>query len=123
MYDALSELVAMRRPRLLIRAAHFGLSDYRRDRDLPRVTRQTTVPSPERALATLLVEEERLDLSRRNEEAGYSLARHIDVLIAVIAEARLIPLPGVPASGVTAVPTPSVSGLSVSGVEREALNA
>lgn len=105
MCDSIAYLAAIRRPRLLIRAAHFGLSDYRRNRDLPRVTRQAVAPSPERALATLMEEEERLDTSRRNEEAGYSLARHIDVLIALISEARLIP------------PAPA------SGLEHTALNA
>lgn len=83
-------LAAIRRPRLLIRAAHFGLSDYRRERDLPRVTRQSALLAPETAVATLMEEEERLDASRRHEEAGYSLARHVDVLIALIAEERLL---------------------------------
>ncbi|WP_290685282.1 MULTISPECIES: DUF6477 family protein [unclassified Haematobacter] len=127
MYDAMPNLAAMHRPRLLIRAAHFGLSDYRRDRDLPRVTRQTTVPSPERALATLMEEEERLDISRRNEEAGYSLARHIDVLIALIAEARLIPPPVTPTTRVTAARATdtrvTAARVPVSGLEREAANA
>ena len=33
-------LANLRRPRLLIRAARFGLEDYRRDRDLSRLARR-----------------------------------------------------------------------------------
>lgn len=84
-------LSALRRPRLLIRAARFGLTEYNRDRDLRRLIRSDSVPSPVKALGWLLEEEARLDDTRRAQDAGYSPARHIEVLIALMAEARLLP--------------------------------
>lgn len=48
MNDVTTLLNALRRPRLLIRAARFGLNDYNRNRDLKRVMRTSTAPSPSR---------------------------------------------------------------------------
>ena len=81
----------LRRPRLLIHAARFGLPDYRRDRDLRRLMRTATLPSPARALPQLLREEESLEATRRAGDAGYSLIRHVEVLIALMGETRLLP--------------------------------
>lgn len=90
----LFELVSnLRRPRLLIRAARFGLRDYNRNRDLRRLMRQPTVPSPKSALERLMAEETLLETSRREGAAHYNLMRHIEVLIAMMAEARLLPRP------------------------------
>lgn len=79
----------LRRPRLLLRAARHGLDDYRRERDLRRLIGRTAAPRA--ALATLLAAEEALEETRRAGAASYSLTRHIELLIAVMAEARLIP--------------------------------
>jgi hypothetical protein len=89
MTDFRSLLSDLRRPRLLIRAARFGLGDYSRDRDLRRLLQQS--PSPDRAVPQLLDEEERLEETRRAGKADYSVARHIEVLIALMAEVRLLP--------------------------------
>lgn len=90
----LNELIsALRRPRLLIRAARFGQSDYNRRRDLKRLIATPTPPSPEAALRVLIEEEERLEAARREGTATYSLMRHIELLIALMAEARLLPRP------------------------------
>jgi hypothetical protein len=94
MTDFRALLANLRRPRLLIRAAHCGLVDYRRDRDLKRLLKST--PSPERALDHLVLEEERLESIRQTGEASYSVTRHIEVLIAMMAEARLLPRPQAP---------------------------
>ncbi|MEZ5886553.1 MAG: DUF6477 family protein [Paracoccaceae bacterium] len=83
----------LRRPALLVRAARAGLMDYNRRRDLKRVMRTAHVPQPEAAVSALLQEEERLEEIRRKGDATYSFARHIEVLIAMIAEARLLPRP------------------------------
>jgi hypothetical protein len=40
----------------------------------------------------LLTEEEALEATRKAGDAGYSVARHIDVLIALMAEVRLLPV-------------------------------
>jgi hypothetical protein len=82
-------LADLRRPALLIRAARFGLVDYRRDRDLRRLI-QGELP-PERALTRLLEVEEKIEETRRAGDAGYSVNRHIDVLIALLGESRMLP--------------------------------
>ncbi len=87
MTDFCARLADLRRPRLLLHAARFGLSDYRRERDLRRLIGTPT--SPEAAVAQLLREEGKLEENRKRGDAGYSIARHIDVLIALLAEARL----------------------------------
>lgn len=75
----------LRRPRLLMRAARIGLQDYRRDRDLRRIL--PNVPDP-RALDVLLTEEARLEAARQSGAAWPAL-RHIEVMIALLAELRL----------------------------------
>lgn len=91
MTDLLGVLKSIRRPRLLIRAARFGLRDYNRDRDLRRLVKSEDLPGPAGAMSTLLEEEARLERTRREGDAAYSPARHVELLVAVIAEARLLP--------------------------------
>jgi len=91
MTDLIQILGGLKRPELLIRAARAGLIDYNRARDLKRLIRVQTAPAPDRALPALLVEEEEVEQTRRAGDATYSFARHIDLLIAVMAEARLLP--------------------------------
>ncbi len=93
MADLLSLISDLRRPRLLIRAARFGLTEYNRARDLRRLMHLSTPPKPERALESLIAEEARLEDCRRDGDAGYSLTRHIEILIAMMGETRLLPRP------------------------------
>ena len=88
MSDFRALLNDLRRPRLLMRAARFGVVDYRRDRDLKRLIE--VAASPETTVTRLLTEEGKMEENRRSGDAGYSIARHIDVLIALLAEARLV---------------------------------
>ena len=90
MTDFRALLADLRRPQLLIRAARFGLSEYRRERDLKRLL-DGQQPSPDRSVPRLLNEEERLEETRKSGDAAYSIARHIEVLIALMAEVRLLP--------------------------------
>lgn len=92
MTDTLTLLKALRRPRLLIRAARYGMMDYRRDRDLQRLLKGTRLPSPAQALGALIEQEAQLEQTRQAGDAGYSISRHVDLLIAMMAEARLIPV-------------------------------
>ena len=89
MSDFRSLLANLRRPQLLIRAARFGLNDYRRERDLRRLIGH--ISTPDHAVARLMSEEERLEETRRLGDAGYSVTRHIEILIALICETRLLP--------------------------------
>ena len=91
MTDLLSVVSELRRPKLLIRAARAGLCDYNRNRDLKRLMRTAAAPSPDRAVAALIAEEEQLEDTRRAGDADYSLTRHIEILIAMMAEVRLLP--------------------------------
>jgi len=91
MTDFRTRLADLRRPRLLLHAARFGLSDYRRERDLKRLIGTQT--SPEATVDQLMHEEGKLEENRKRGDAAYSIARHIEVLIALLAEARLITRP------------------------------
>ncbi|MDO9638622.1 MAG: DUF6477 family protein [Pseudotabrizicola sp.] len=88
MTDVRTRLADLRRPSLLMRAARFGQSDYRRDRDLKRLV--DLPASYEAAVCQLLSQEDRLEETRQRGDAGYSLTRHIEVLIALLAESRLV---------------------------------
>jgi hypothetical protein len=77
------DLSCLHRPRLLLAAAVKGLALYRRERDLPRV-----VADGQPALPALLAAEGALDAARRAGQGGYSVRRHLEVLIALLAEAR-----------------------------------
>lgn len=89
MTDFHALIANLRRPRLLIRAARCGLQDYRRERDLRRLVGQSG--TFDHVVAKLICEEERLEEHRRAGLAAYSVARHIEVLIALISEVRLLP--------------------------------
>lgn len=89
MSDFRALLSTLRRPRLLIRAAHCGMVDYHRERDLKRLLKSSL--SPEHVVGHLMEEEERLEATRRAGALGYSVARHIEVLIALMVEVRLLP--------------------------------
>jgi hypothetical protein len=90
MTDIASVLNALRRPKILVRAARSGLADYRRDRDLRRLLRNAR-PSGPQAFRSLLEEEARLEDIRTSGKATYSIQRHVAVLTALLAESRLTP--------------------------------
>jgi hypothetical protein len=89
MTDIRTILANLRRPRLLIRAARFGLEDYRRDRDLRRLVKESV--NPDKVLPELLAEEARLEQIRRTGDLNYPVARHVEVLVALMAEVNLLP--------------------------------
>ena len=89
MTELLDLVARLKRPRILIRAAHHGLQDYNRNRDLRRLL-SGAAPAPREAVERLLREEEDLDSARKCGRATYSVARHVDVMIAILAELRLL---------------------------------
>lgn len=97
MTDQIDQMARLRRPKLLIRAARFGQRDYDRSRDLRRLLATRELPGPEEALRALLDEEAGLEAARQAGEAAYSFLRHIEVLIAMMAEARMLPQARLPA--------------------------
>lgn len=74
-----------RRPRLLMSAARHGLSDYRRDRDLPRLLRGQGGD----VLMALEALEAQAEAQRRSGDTGWSCTRHVELLIALLAERML----------------------------------
>lgn len=89
MPDIDDTMTTLRRPRLLVRAARFGLSDYVRDRDLKRMFAPDAPPRPGAAVKSLMVREAEIEAIRQSGGAAYSAARHVEVLTALIAESRL----------------------------------
>lgn len=90
MKDVLGMVAALSRPKLLVQAARFGQEDYRRDTRLPRLLQQDRVPGPGAAAMALLSMEAKLNDDRIANNAEYSAARHVDVLIALMGEASLL---------------------------------
>lgn len=89
MTDFHADLAQMHRPRLLIQAARLGQQDYRRDRDLRRLGGVNA-----RACDTvrhLIAQESAVEAARKAGQAGYSISHHVELLIALMAEIRLLP--------------------------------
>ncbi|WP_050929801.1 DUF6477 family protein [Aestuariivita boseongensis] len=90
MQDILGLIDRLTRPRLLIRAARLGAADYDRDRHLPRLLGYGQVPRAADALMRLLQDEAVVNSQRKSGDASYSLTRHLDLLIAMMGEARIL---------------------------------
>ncbi|KIC14676.1 DUF6477 family protein [Leisingera sp. ANG-Vp] len=90
MQDVFSRLTLLRRPRILARAARLGAQNYCRQRDLRRVLGYGALPRPGAAAMRLLDIESGLNEARKAGEAGYSMVRHVDVLIALAGEAAYL---------------------------------
>ena len=89
MQDLLKAVQTLRRPRLLIRAARHGLDEYRRERVLPRLLGDAPMAPKEQTLEALLRLESDIEQVRKRNDGSYSVARHLDILIALMAETRI----------------------------------
>lgn len=90
MQDLIGLLAALRRPRLLIRAARIGAGNYRREAHLPPVLACASLPPSGAAMIRLLEIEADHDEARKRGDTAYSVLRHVTVLIALMGEARLV---------------------------------
>ena len=88
MQDIHSQVNALKRPQLLVRAARFGLDEYRRNIHLRRAIRTDAIPGSGSALIQLLEIEREMNTIRIAKSGNYSIARHVEVLIAIMGEAR-----------------------------------
>lgn len=84
------QLQTLNRPALLVRAARMGVPEYNRKRDLRRLTRVAVPDSPRKSLPMLMDIEDKLETRRITGDANYSLTRHVDILIAMMGEARTL---------------------------------
>ncbi len=82
-------LQSLNRPQLLVRAARVWLPEFNRDRSMRRIFPGMVPPLPGRGFDALMEQERAIDAIRREGAASYSAARHIEVLVALIVEARL----------------------------------
>jgi hypothetical protein len=83
-------LHALRRPALLMRAARIGAETYTRAAHLPRLLGYGVLPRHGSALMRLMELEADLNDQRLSGNTSYSLVKHVDVLIAMVGEARVL---------------------------------
>jgi hypothetical protein len=99
MRDVMAEIRRLNRPRLLVASAKAGLADWNRARGLPRVLRTVDLPPDGQALGRLLDHEATWEAARQAAAATYSARAHVEVLIALLAEARLVQSPALVPAG------------------------
>lgn len=90
MHDLPTRIATLKRPHLLARAARFGVDDYRRDIHLQRILQTAPLPRSADALMRLLDLEEEAERSRKSGDGNYRVAAHVELLIAISGEARLL---------------------------------
>lgn len=88
MQDIHSLLASLHRPRTLMRAARIGAQDYRRAAHLPRLLGYGALPRHADALMRLIDAGSAMESERTDADPCYNVVRHVDVLIAIVGEAR-----------------------------------
>tara|TARA_R110000868_G_scaffold408790_1_gene692447 strand:- start:1565 stop:1834 length:270 start_codon:yes stop_codon:yes gene_type:complete len=83
-------LAQLRRPGLLVRAARIAADGYRRETHLSALLGQTVLPRHGAAVMKLWEREAELDRQRRDRSSMYTPSHHVEVLSAIMAEARLL---------------------------------
>ncbi len=90
MFDIKTRLSTLKRPSLLVRAVRFGVDDYRREMHLKRLLHCDQMPRPADAVMQLLDLEAEANSLRESKSGNYSIARHVEILIALSGEAQLM---------------------------------
>ena len=90
MNELLNTLNKIHRPRLLIQAARIGAATYSRELHLRRLFTPGRIPVNAQALERLMDMEDALNEDRLSNEASYCAVDHVDILIAMMGEARLL---------------------------------
>lgn len=89
MRDLLGMISALKRPGLLVRTARIGADDYRRDVHLRRILKRDVSTRTGEAILRILEIEAEINDRRVANHAEYSVAEHVEVLIALLGEARI----------------------------------
>lgn len=90
MEDVLTLISRLKRPALLVRTARHGIADFNRIVHLRRSLKTETLPSPGQAIIKLMELEAVLDAQRLAQRAEYSIARHIELLVAIMCEVNIL---------------------------------
>lgn len=80
----------LNRPRLLVQAARFGVDEYARATALPSLLKVVGLPKSGEAIIRLMEIEADMNDARRSQVSIYSVSRHVEILIALMGEARLL---------------------------------
>ena len=86
MEDVLTQITRLKRPTLLVRTARYGIEDYNRLIHLRRLLKTDNLPSPGKAVVKLM----ELETILNDQRAEYSVARHIELIVALMCEARIL---------------------------------
>ena len=94
MEDVLTLVSRLKRPNLLVRTARHGIDDYNRVIHLRRLLKTETLPGPGKAILKLMELEAIANEQRIEKRAEYSVARHVELLVALMCEARILKASG-----------------------------
>jgi len=90
MEDALTQISRLKRPTLLVRTARHGMEDYSRVIHLRRMLKTHLLPGPAQAIMKLMEIEGMVNELRLAKRAEYSVARHIELIVALMCEAQIL---------------------------------
>lgn len=90
MTDILGQFACLQRPELLVRTARIGAQHYRRNRHLRPLLGTSHLPRHAVALLRLGEIESEMNARRLERNASYSVTKHLEVLTAIMGEARAI---------------------------------
>ncbi len=85
-----SALTGMRRSKILVESARIGIKHYRREKAL-KLLFKTNRPCTKTAMVLALqAQEQDIEQLRQNGDGNYRAQRHVQVMTALIAEARRV---------------------------------
>ncbi|WP_044043674.1 DUF6477 family protein [Octadecabacter antarcticus] len=90
MEDVLTMISRLKRPTLLVRTARHGVQDYNRVVHLRRLLKTEVLPGPGQAIVRLMELEAVSDQLRAAKRSEYSVARHVEMIVAMMCEARIL---------------------------------
>ena len=88
--DILQDVVALKRPSMLVRAAKEGALGYRRKAHLRRYFGEHQQRCGADLLKKIMQLEAEQNVQRKAVQAEYSITQHVDILIALIGEAQIL---------------------------------
>lgn len=90
MEDVLTQVSRLNRPTLLVRTARHGIENYNRVVHLRRLLKTESLPGPSNAILRLMELESASNAQRIDNSAEYSVARHVELIVALMSETRIL---------------------------------